>query len=99
MRSELKNKIKDNYTIIPNALITDPSLNPTAKCLYALLASKPDEWRFYNNALANEMGCTTDTLRKHLKILEDSGWIEIIKQSELPREKGRFPPNKIIVRR
>jgi len=98
MRSELKNKIKDNYTIIPNELITDPSLNPTAKCLYALLASKPDEWRFYNNALANEMGCTTDTLRKHLKILEDSGWIEIIKQSELPREKGRFPPNKYILK-
>jgi len=98
MRSELKNKIKDNYTIIPNELITDPSLSPTAKCLYALLASKPDEWKFYNNVLANEMRCTTDTLRKHLKILEDSGWIEIIKQSELPREKGRFPPNKYILK-
>jgi len=85
MKSELKNKIKDNYTIIPNALITDPSLSPTTKYLYILLISKPDGWIFCNSALAKEMGCTTDTLQKHLKILESKGWIQT--------------PSKIIVRR
>ncbi len=91
MRNELKNKIKNNYTIIPNKLINDSSISDRARFLFCVLASKPDGWKFYNNALAKELGYSIETLRKYFKELIDAGWI--IKYEQKKDENGRFTPN------
>ena len=55
MKNNLKNELKENYTIVPNALIRDNSVSARARFIFCLLASKPDDWIFYNNALAKEL--------------------------------------------
>jgi len=90
LRNELKNKIRDNYTIIPNGLLSD-DVSPQAKCLYALLASKPDDWTFFNTVLAEEMRCTVNSLRKYFSELIDNDWVEKTTQT---RKKGMFSTNK-----
>ena len=74
MRSELKNKIKENFTIIPNALISDTTLSTRARFLYILLASKPEKWENQKQTLAKEMNCSVDSLRKYFRELENCGW-------------------------
>ena len=97
MRSELRNQIKKNFTTIPNALISDTSISPQARCLYCLLASKPEKWEFYNNSLAKEMGCSLDSLRKYFKELSNAGWIQIITQKDRGKVNGRFQPNSYVI--
>lgn len=97
MRSELQNRLKENYTIIPNELINDVTISPDARFLYTLLASKPDGWRFYNSNLTKLIGRSEDTLRKYMRELETSGWITIVSQPQQSRVDGKFPPNKYIL--
>jgi len=75
LRNELKNQIKDNYTIVPNELLCD-DVSAQAKCLYALLASKPNDWTFYSSALADEVGCSVRRLQKYIKELTVNDWVE-----------------------
>jgi uncharacterized phage protein (TIGR02220 family) len=90
MKNKLRNKIKDNFTIIPNDLILDQSLSDRSRFIYALLASKPDGWTFYNKSLAKEAGYTVDTLRKYITELVDVGWISKTGQD---RVDGKFTSN------
>jgi len=76
MKNNLKNELKDNYTIIPNVLIRDNSVSDRARFIFCLLASKPDDWIFYNRALARELNYSVDTLRKYINELIRKGWIE-----------------------
>jgi len=91
MRSELKNLIRNDYTVIPNSVLKDLSLSSQARFLYCVLASKPDDWKFYNDHLASEIGCSVDTLRKYLGELISAGWLE---KQEGMRVRGKFTPNK-----
>ncbi len=76
MKNNLKNELKENYTIIPNDLIRDNSVSDRARFIFCLLASKPDDWVFYNKALARELNYSVDTLRKYINELIQQGWIE-----------------------
>jgi len=78
MKNNLKNELKENYTIVPNDLIRDNSLSDRARFVFCLLASKPDDWIFYNNALAKELNYCVDTLRKYINELVQKGWLEKI---------------------
>lgn len=80
MKNNIKNEIKNNFSMIPNALILDNTISDRARFVYCLLSSKPDTWVFYNNALAKELQYTVDTLRKYMKELIDKGWIEKVSQ-------------------
>lgn len=51
------------------------------------MVSKPDDWEFFLEPMAKEIGYSVDTLRKYIKELVDSGWIL---KGEQENEKGVF---------
>ena len=84
--NKLNNKIKDNFTIIPNDIIRNKSLSDRARFLFCYMASMPDEWKFYQGVMAKELGYTKDTLRKYIDELIETGYL----QKEERRIKGKF---------
>jgi hypothetical protein len=46
--SLLRNKLKSDFSQIPNGLITDPRLSHGAKLVAIYLMSKPDQWNVCN---------------------------------------------------
>lgn len=85
--NNVKNNIKKGFTIIPNGLILDSSLSDRARFVFCYMASKPDDWSFYQKPMAKELGYSVDTLRKYIDELLGSGWLS----REVQRgEKGKF---------
>ncbi len=71
---KLRNKLPP-FTQIPNDLITS-SLNPLSKAIYCYLASRPDDWDFWFTNIVAVMHVGVSSVKKALKELADSGWIE-----------------------
>jgi len=72
----LINKLKNNYTKIPNALITDLELSNGAKVVYCYIASKPSGWNVFNADIMKALGIKKEnTLAKYWKELIEAGWI------------------------
>ena len=84
--NKLNNKIKDNFTIIPNDIIRNKSLSDRARFIFCYMASMPDDWKFYQGAMAKELGYTKDTLRKYIEELLTTGYLH----REQRRETGKF---------
>ena len=84
--NKLNNKIKENFTTIPNSVIRNKNLSDRARFLFCYMASMSDDWEFYQSAMAKELGYTKDTLRKYLDELIETGYL----QREQRREKGKF---------
>lgn len=84
--NKLNNKIKDNFTIIPNDIIRNKNLSDRARFLFCYMASMPDEWKFYQGVMAKELGYTKDTLRKYIEELLTTGYLN----REQRRETGKF---------
>jgi len=84
--NKLNNKIKDNFTIIPNDIIRNKSLSDRARFIFCYMASMPDDWKFYQGAMAKELGYTKDTLRKYIEELLQTGYLN----REQRRETGKF---------
>ena len=84
--NKVKNSIRKGFTTIPNELINDDSLTDRARFLFCYMASKPDDWKFYQEPLCKSMGYSLDTLRKYIDELLKSGWIT----RQLIRQDGRF---------
>ena len=84
--NKLNNKIKDNFTIIPNEIIRNKNLSDRARFLFCYMASMPDEWKFYQGVMAKELGYTKDTLRKYIEELLQTGYLN----REQRRETGKF---------
>lgn len=78
--------MKKDFTVIPNSLINDNSLSDRARFLFCYMASKPDNWLFYQEPLAKDLGYSLDTLRKYLKELISAGWVS----RDERREDGKF---------
>ena len=76
--SNIDNRIRKNFSMIPNELINDNSISDRARFLYCFLVAKPDTWKFYNKNLAKDLGYSIDTLRKYMNELIESGWVEKI---------------------
>lgn len=85
--NHIKNHVKDKFTLIPNELINEKSINRTARFLFVYLASKPDGWKFNTKELAKGIGTCIETFRKHRDKLILSGWIIVEKQNI---SKGKF---------
>ena len=92
--NQIKNTIKKEFTIIPNALINDNNLSDRARFIFVYMASKPDDWIFYNSEISKSLKLTIDTLRKYMKELFASGWIT---KHEQIREMGMFGPNVYVL--
>jgi len=84
--NKLNNKIKDNFTIIPNDIIRNKNLSDRARFIFCYMASMPDDWKFYQGVMAKELGYTKDTLRKYIEELLETGYLD----REQRREVGKF---------
>lgn len=73
----IKNTIKDNFTQIPNELLTDDRLSLGAKVVFCYVASKPTGWEVYNKEIQNALNIKDgSTIAKYWKELIETGWIE-----------------------
>lgn len=87
----LQNRIKKNFSQLPNEIIEDKNLSSTAKALFWYLASRPDEWVFVNSNIQDVLGIKDErTISKYLKELFDLGWVE---KEKLRDSKGRLMGN------
>ena len=84
--NKLNNKIKENFTTIPNSVIRNKSLSDRARFLFCYMASMPNDWQFYQSAMAKELNYSKDTLRKYMEELLATGYLI----REQRREKGKF---------
>lgn len=73
-------KQETGYTQIKNSVILDKGLSLKAKGLYTYLFSKPDDWDFAYNRIAEELGEGQKTIRAGLKELEDIGYLQRVKR-------------------
>lgn len=74
--SILRNKLKDRFVQVPNALVTDTSVSTTARLVYVYLASKPDGWVVRNCDVKKAIGIKDDvTIAKVWKELISAGWL------------------------
>lgn len=76
-----------NFQNIPRELIFDSSLSDRARFVFCFMVSKPDDWQFFLEPMAKEIGYSVETLRKYIKELVESGWIV---KGEQERDKGVF---------
>jgi hypothetical protein len=65
----------NNYQIVPRDLIFDKTLSDRARFVYVFMVCKPDDWNFYLEPMAREIGYSVDTLRKYINELVASGWV------------------------
>lgn len=87
----LKNRIKKNFSQLPNEVIEDKNLSSTAKALFWYLASRPDEWVFVNSNIQDVLMIKDKkTIAKYLKELIDIGWVE---KEKLRDSRGRLTGN------
>lgn len=77
----------NNYQCIPRELVFDKSLSDRARFVYCFMSCKPNDWDFYLEPMAREIGYSVDTLRKYINELIESGWLE---KGEQERENGIF---------
>jgi DNA-binding MarR family transcriptional regulator len=84
--NKLNNDIKKNFTIIPNDVIRNKNISDRARFIFCYMASMPEDWKFYQGAMAKELGYTKDTLRKYIEELLESGYL----YREQRREEGKF---------
>lgn len=82
-----KNRLS-NYQPIPRQLIFDKDLSDRARFVYCYMASKPEDWSFYTEPMANELGYSKETLRKYINELINSGWL--VKGKQNTENMGRF---------
>ncbi len=71
----LKNTLKNQYSQIPNELITDLTLSAGELRVLLYLFTKPDNWTVYNKDVCNQLGISEKTLSKYWKTLITSRWL------------------------
>lgn len=76
-----------SFQNIPRDLVFDTTLSDRARFVYCFMACKPNDWNFFLEPMAKEIGYSVDTLRKYVNELVLSGWLE---KGEQEREKGVF---------
>jgi len=68
-----KIRVKQNYTVVPNAILRDPNLSLRAKGLYAYLCSKPGTWRFSMSRVEGSDGRAA--IRSAMQELLQAGYV------------------------
>lgn len=103
--AKVNNKTK-GFGSIPRDVVYDNELSDRARFVYVYMACKPENWEFYQDKVAAELGYGKDTLRKYLDELIIRGWITENEQKndgkfgcieydiEIERKKGNLPIRK-----
>lgn len=81
------------YSQIPNELIMDNRFNAskqTALALRLLLYTfmKPDNWQFYRENIAEELGMSLSTLDRAIRSAKELGWLSI-EQEDITSKEGK----------
>lgn len=74
----LKNDLKNNFTQIPNEIITS-ELSDKALRVLLYLYSKPSDWVIYQTKIAKDLRVTRKTVNANVKELKDAGYITVDK--------------------
>lgn len=90
----IKNEIEGGFTIAPNILIDNEKMTDRSRFLLIYLASKPNNWNFYNTQLTRALGYSEETLKKYMDELVKVGWITRITNN---RKMGKFSNNIYII--
>lgn len=90
--NNVKNNLRREFTTIPNALINDQGLSRDARFLFVYMASKPDDWQFWNKDLCtalgdNEKPITPKTMLVYMNELITAGWVT---RQQVRGESGRY---------
>jgi len=70
-----------SFSQIPEELLYDPTINTTAKCIYAVLfrhGVDPDSCYPSHQRIAGLLGLSKRSIQRPLKALVDAGWIEAV---------------------
>lgn len=81
-----KNELQ-NFTSIPRDLVFDKNLSDRARFVFVFMACKPEDWDFFLEPMAKEIGYSVDTLRKYINELVASGWLV---KGEQQKQNGMF---------
>ena len=71
----LRNKLTSNFTIVPNEIVNDSRLSMKAKSIFLYLLSKPDDWDFYIQNIADSCTDGKNAIQTGLKELEEYGYL------------------------
>ena len=71
----IRDKHKDNFTIISNYYLKDPRLNVAQKGLLTIMLSLPDDWIFHLRPLQERTGQGKGALERNLRVLENAGYL------------------------
>lgn len=88
----MKNEITKNFTITPNELINDESINPIARFLFVWLCSKPANWKFHNSVIEKSLNFKKDSRLKYINELKNKGWLTL---KQVMNNDGTFGQNEI----
>lgn len=76
------------FTQVSNGLLEDPRLSYKAKGLYCYMASRPDNWQFFETQLQSVSTEGRDAVKAALKELVNAGWLH--RSNETVRKGGKF---------
>lgn len=77
---KLYNELVNNFTQIPNLIISDTNIKHISFRLYCYYASKPNGWKIRNADIIEKLGISKDTIASANKNLADNGWINRFKE-------------------
>ncbi|MBS4275598.1 helix-turn-helix domain-containing protein [Campylobacter vulpis] len=83
----VKQKLKNNFTIVSNDIIKHKDLNDKAKLVAIFMASLPENWVVNAKHIANEMGYSVRVVQNAIKDLIDA---QIISKIIHKDEAGKF---------
>ena len=81
-----KLKITTKFGVIPNSILNDKTLSAKAKGLWVYLQSKPENWNFSTERIANDFSDGITAIRSGLQELENAGYL--IREAD--RSEGKF---------
>lgn len=79
--------IHSRFWVTPNSLLNDPNISFKAKWIYAYIQSKPDDWNFSTERIANDATEWRDAVRTWMQELEKAGYL---RRSQIKNERWLF---------
>jgi len=73
----VRDRVSDNFTIIPNSILNDRRLSVEAQGVLCYLASKPDHWKVRAAEIESRFGMRTKKRRRIMRELADAGYLSI----------------------
>ncbi|WP_293722897.1 hypothetical protein [uncultured Cetobacterium sp.] len=84
----LKNRKKENFTIISNTFLNDPNLSLGAVALGSKLLSKPSDWVIKPPALCKELKLGREKMARLIKELEENSYLYKSSNNTIFAKKG-----------